>query len=87
MVNTEDERELADAARGVRDAEERLVQALRAYLAPDPLTGRPPHGRIGRAMTLTGWGEQRVKETVNPGLAERRRAQRAAVKQNGGKRT
>ncbi|MDF3144164.1 MULTISPECIES: hypothetical protein [unclassified Streptomyces] len=87
MANTEDERELADALQGLRDAEERLAQALRTYLAPDPLTGRPPHGRIGRAMTLTGWGEQRVKETVNPGLAERRRAQRAAAKQNGRERT
>lgn len=81
MQNVDGEQELDDAVQALHAAEERLVQALRTYLTPDPLTGRPPHGRIGRAMTLTGWGEQRVKETANPGLADRRRAQRAAAKQ------
>ncbi|MFF9908861.1 hypothetical protein ACF1HU_36305 [Streptomyces olivaceus] len=55
-----------------------MTRALRAYLAPDLVTGRPVHGRIGRAAHLTGWGEQRVKEIANPALAERRRAKRTA---------
>ncbi|MEU6392932.1 hypothetical protein, partial [Streptomyces sp. NPDC046939] len=61
-----DERELADAVTALRAAEARVVEALRTYLSRDPVTGRPPHGRIGRAAQLTGWGEQRVKETVTP---------------------
>ncbi|MFD7295280.1 hypothetical protein ACFV9W_18520 [Streptomyces sp. NPDC059897] len=71
-----DERELAAAVAELQAAEERVAEALRAFLARDPVTGRPVHGRIGRAAQLTGWGEQRVKETVTPALAERRRAKR-----------
>ncbi|XIG72356.1 hypothetical protein C1N81_01200 (plasmid) [Streptomyces sp. SGAir0957] len=62
----------------LRAAEARVAEALRTYLSRDPVTGRPAHGRIGRAAQLTGWGEQRVKETVTPALAERRRARRKA---------
>ncbi|MFF1400085.1 hypothetical protein ACFVZD_40670 [Streptomyces sp. NPDC058287] len=54
-----------------------FVVALRVYLASDPVTARPVHGRIGRAAQITGWGEQRVKETVTPALAEHRRARRS----------
>ena len=71
-----DERELVAAVAELQAAEERVAEALRAFLARDPVTGRPVHGRIGRAAQLTGWGEQRVKETVTPALAERRRAKR-----------
>ncbi|MET7727778.1 hypothetical protein [Streptomyces mirabilis] len=70
------ERELADAVEELRAADQRVAEALRAYLARDPVTGRPVHGRIGRAAQLTGWGEQRVKETAAPALAARRRARR-----------
>ncbi|MEV5607538.1 hypothetical protein [Streptomyces sp. NPDC052225] len=72
----EGESRLAAAVAELHAAEERVAEALRAYLARDPLTGRPVHGRIGRAAQITGWGEQRVKETVTPALAERRRARR-----------
>ncbi|WP_190138633.1 hypothetical protein [Streptomyces longispororuber] len=75
-----DERELLEAVQALQTAEQRVAAALRAFLARDPVTGRPPHGRIGRAAQLTGWGEQRVKETVTPALAERRRAKRKAHK-------
>ncbi|WP_234018943.1 MULTISPECIES: hypothetical protein [unclassified Streptomyces] len=71
-----DEGELIAAMTELRAAEERVAEALRVFLARDPVTGRPVHGRIGRAAQLTGWGEQRVKETVTPALAERRRAKR-----------
>lgn len=74
----EDERELVDAVAALRAAEARVAGALRTFLSRDPVTGRPPHGRIGRAARLTGWGEQRVKETVTPALADRRRAKRKA---------
>ncbi|MGW8987799.1 hypothetical protein ACWGQ9_34765 [Streptomyces parvus] len=76
MSKVDDERELAEAVAVLRQAEERVAEALRAFLVRDPLTGRPVHGRIGRAAEITGWGQQRVKETVTPALAERRRAQR-----------
>ncbi|MFH8736784.1 hypothetical protein [Streptomyces sp. NPDC017964] len=76
VSDVDDERELAEAVRVLKAAEDRVVHALRTYLARDPLTGRPVHGRIGRAAHITGWGEQRVKETVTPALAERRRAKR-----------
>lgn len=78
MSADETETELTAAVQAVRDAEERLTTALRAYLAPQPHTGRPVQGRLGRAMAVTGWGEQRVKEAVNPELAAHRRAQRKA---------
>ncbi len=74
--NVSDEGELIAAMTELRAAEERVAEALRVFLARDPVTGRPVHGRIGRAAQLTGWGEQRVKETVTPALAERRRAKR-----------
>ncbi|MFD4998695.1 hypothetical protein [Streptomyces buecherae] len=73
-----EERQLKDAMAALSRAEHDVARALRAYLAPDPVTGRPVHGRIGRAAHLTGWGEQRVKEIANPALAERRRAKRTA---------
>ncbi|WP_420038134.1 hypothetical protein ACN2WE_41085 (plasmid) [Streptomyces sp. cg28] len=76
MSDPGDERELAEAVEALRAAEERVAAALRAFLARDPVTGRPVHGRIGRAADITGWGQQRVKETVTPELAVRRRAQR-----------
>ncbi|MFI7386583.1 hypothetical protein [Streptomyces sp. NPDC049813] len=79
MTDRDDERELAEAVAALRAAEERVAAALRGYLSRDPVTGRPAHGRIGRAARLTGWGEQRVKETVTPALAERRRAKRKAT--------
>ncbi|MFJ9041434.1 hypothetical protein ACIRF8_33325 [Streptomyces sp. NPDC102406] len=79
MTDRDDERELADAVAALRAAEERVAEALRGFLSRDPVTGRPAHGRIGRAARLTGWGEQRVKETVTPALAERRRAKRKAT--------
>ncbi|MEU3708513.1 hypothetical protein [Streptomyces catenulae] len=75
----EDEGELAAAVEALKAAEERVAAALRSYLARDPVTGRPVHGRIGRAAQITGWGEQRVKEVVTPELAERRRARRAGT--------
>ncbi|MGP3776859.1 hypothetical protein ACTWJ8_39115 [Streptomyces sp. SDT5-1] len=78
MSEPDDERELAEAVAALRTAEERVVEALRVYLSRDPVTGRPVHGRIGRAARLTGWGEQRVKEAAVPALAERRRAKRKA---------
>jgi hypothetical protein len=77
VSDADDECELAEAVRALKGAEDRVAAALRAFLARDPLTGRPVHGRIGRAAQITGWGEQRVKETTTPGLAERRRARRA----------
>ncbi|MFJ9083872.1 hypothetical protein ACIRL3_15740 [Streptomyces sp. NPDC102384] len=73
-----EERQLKDAMTALHEAEGSVTRVLRAYLAPDPVTGRPVHGRIGRAAHLTGWGEQRVKEIANPALAERRRAKRTA---------
>ncbi|MFJ8955282.1 hypothetical protein ACIRO1_34840 [Streptomyces sp. NPDC102381] len=73
-----EEGQLKDAMTALHAAEDDVTRALRAYLAPDPVTGRPVHGRIGRAAHLTGWGEQRVKEIANPGLAERRRVRRTA---------
>ncbi|WP_425824692.1 hypothetical protein [Streptomyces fractus] len=76
MVHVDEERELAEAVASMRAAEDRVTEALRVFLARDPVTGRPAHGRIGRAAHITGWGEQRVKETVTPALAERRRAKR-----------
>ncbi|MEU0354346.1 hypothetical protein [Streptomyces cyaneofuscatus] len=76
MSDADDERELVAAMADLRAAEERVVEALRVFLARDAVTGRPVHGRIGRAAQLTGWGEQRVKETVTPALAQRRRAKR-----------
>ncbi|MFF9479476.1 hypothetical protein [Streptomyces sp. NPDC014733] len=76
---TEEEHELAAAVEALKAAEERVAAALRGYLARDPVTGRPVHGRIGRAAQITGWGEQRVKEVVTPELAERRRARRAGT--------
>ncbi|WP_327667979.1 MULTISPECIES: hypothetical protein [unclassified Streptomyces] len=76
MSDAGDERELVAAVAELQAAEERVAEALRVFLARDPVTGRPVHGRIGRAAQLTGWGEQRVKETVTPALAERRRAKR-----------
>ncbi|WP_055566874.1 hypothetical protein [Streptomyces atriruber] len=78
MSDASDERELVAAVAELQAAEERVAEALRAFLARDPVTGRPVHGRIGRAAHLTGWGEQRVKETVTPALADRRRAKRKA---------
>ncbi|MGW4177066.1 hypothetical protein [Streptomyces rubiginosohelvolus] len=60
--------DLADAVHALHTAQENLTTALRAYLAPDPVTGRAAH--------LTGWGEQRVKELANPALADRRRAKK-----------
>ncbi|MFJ8957630.1 hypothetical protein ACIRO1_46845 [Streptomyces sp. NPDC102381] len=72
----DEERALAAVVSELRAAEGRVAEALRSYLARDPLTGRPEYGRIGRAAQITGWGEQRVKETVTPALAERRRAKR-----------
>ncbi|GAA3169310.1 MULTISPECIES: hypothetical protein [Streptomyces] len=75
----DDEGELAAAVEALKVAEERVAAALRGYLARDPVTGRPVHGRIGRAAQITGWGEQRVKEVVTPELAERRRARRAGA--------
>lgn len=77
MGDLSEEQELVAAVEALRAAEDRVAAALRTYLARDPLTGRPVHGRIGRAAQITGWGEQRVKETTTPGLAERRRAKRA----------
>lgn len=77
VSEVDDERELADAVEVLKDAEGRVADALRVYLARDPVTGRPVHGRIGRAAQITGWGEQRVKETATPALAERRRARRS----------
>ncbi|WP_399095685.1 hypothetical protein ACGH2B_27935 [Streptomyces sp. BBFR2] len=77
----DDEHELAAAVEALKAAEDRVTRALRAYLTRDPVTGRPAHGRIGRAARITGWGEQRVKETVTPALAERRRAKRAATEE------
>ncbi|MFF1459691.1 hypothetical protein [Streptomyces sp. NPDC058330] len=68
--------DLADAVHALHTAQENLTTALRAYLAPDPVTGRAEHGRIGRTAHLTGWGEQRVKELANPALADRRRARK-----------
>ncbi|MDR3084487.1 MAG: hypothetical protein LBV60_26830 [Streptomyces sp.] len=82
MADLQEEQELAAAVEALNAAEERVTTALRAYLARDPLTGRPVHGRIGRAAQITGWGEQRVKETTTPGLAERRRAKRAVRAQD-----
>ncbi|WP_251076831.1 hypothetical protein [Streptomyces benahoarensis] len=79
VSDADDECELAAVVVALKAAEERVAAALRTYLARDPVTGRPPHGRIGRAAQITGWGEQRVKETVTPALAERRRAKRAAT--------
>ncbi|WP_371524613.1 hypothetical protein OG302_42205 [Streptomyces sp. NBC_01283] len=76
VSDVDDERELAEAVAVLRAAEARVTAALRVFLARDPVTGRPVHGRIGRAAQLTGWGEQRVKETVTPALAERRRGKR-----------
>ncbi|MFZ3573942.1 hypothetical protein ACOKM5_44125 [Streptomyces sp. BH097] len=78
MSDASDERELVAAMAELQSAEKRVAEALRVFLARDPVTGRPMHGRIGRAAQLTGWGEQRVKETVTPALAERRRAKRKA---------
>lgn len=78
MSDASDERELVAAVAELQAAEERVAEALRVFLARDPVTGRPVHGRIGRAAHLTGWGEQRVKETVTPALADRRRAKRKA---------
>ncbi|WP_338693080.1 hypothetical protein V2W30_01930 [Streptomyces sp. Q6] len=75
-ASVDGEGRLVDAVAELRAAEERVAAALRVYLARDPLTGRPVHGRIGRAAQITGWGEQRVKETVTPALADRRRAKR-----------
>ncbi|MGP3777155.1 hypothetical protein ACTWJ8_40605 (plasmid) [Streptomyces sp. SDT5-1] len=72
----DEERELAAAVAELHAAEERVADALRTYLARDPVTGRPVYGRIGRAAHITGWGEQRVKEIVTPELADRRRAKR-----------
>ncbi|MGW6143694.1 hypothetical protein [Streptomyces sp. NPDC055140] len=72
----EDKRELADAVEVLKDAGDRVADALRAYLARDPVTGRPVHGRIGRAAQITRWGERRVRETATPALAEHRRARR-----------
>ncbi|MER5950306.1 hypothetical protein ABT127_30100 [Streptomyces sp. NPDC001904] len=77
MPDVDDERELAAAVAALKVAEERLTAALSTFLARDPVTGRPVHGRIGRAAEITGWGQQRVKEIVTPELAERRRGQRA----------
>ncbi|MFI7005276.1 hypothetical protein [Streptomyces sp. NPDC050145] len=77
MSDVMGERELEEAVQALRSAEDRVTDVLRAYLERDPLTGRPVYGRIGRAAQITGWGEQRVKETATPGLAERRRAKRA----------
>ena len=71
-----EEQHLKDAMAALHRAEQDVARALRDYRAPDPVTGRPVHGRIGRAAHLTGWGEQRVKEIANPALAERRRAKR-----------
>ncbi|OKI04041.1 hypothetical protein A6A06_38745 [Streptomyces sp. CB02923] len=76
MLDANVERELVAAVEVLRVAEEQVAAALRVFLARDPVTGRPVHGRIGRAAEITGWGQQRVKETVTPALAERRRAQR-----------
>ncbi|KUF19227.1 hypothetical protein [Streptomyces silvensis] len=76
MLDANVERELVAAVEALRVAEEQVAAALRVFLARDPVTGRPVHGRIGRAAEITGWGQQRVKETVTPALAERRRAQR-----------
>ncbi|MEU6840440.1 hypothetical protein ABZ930_01030 [Streptomyces sp. NPDC046716] len=83
MSNTDAEHELFRAVEALRVTEERVVAALRDFLARDPVTGRPVHGRIGRAAEITGWGEQRVKEIVTPALAERRRAKRAGGKADG----
>ncbi|WP_234018904.1 MULTISPECIES: hypothetical protein [unclassified Streptomyces] len=83
MSNPGDERELTEAVVALRAAEERVAAALRVFLARDPITGRPVHGRIGRAADITGWGQQRVKETVTPALAERRRSQRGDSKEGG----
>ncbi|MFE6895125.1 hypothetical protein [Streptomyces sp. NPDC057694] len=76
MAELDDEHELAVSVAALKTAEERVTAALRAFLARDPVTGRPVHGRIGRAAEITGWGQQRVKEIVTPELAERRRSQR-----------
>ncbi|MBO1332577.1 hypothetical protein J3486_15095 [Streptomyces sp. VRA16 Mangrove soil] len=73
---------MAEAVAVLKAAEERVAAALRTFLARDPVTGRPVHGRIGRAAEITGWGQQRVKETVTPALAERRRAQRGDAKES-----
>ncbi|MET8558923.1 hypothetical protein ABZV64_28780 [Streptomyces sp. NPDC004959] len=80
MAYEGDERELGEAVEALMAAERRLAQALAVFLARDPVTGRPVHGRIGRAAQITGWGEQRVKEAATPALAERRRARRAGGK-------
>ncbi|MER5949447.1 hypothetical protein ABT127_25680 [Streptomyces sp. NPDC001904] len=81
VTNVDAEQELARAVEALRATEDRVAAALRAFLARDPVTGRPVHGRIGRAAQITGWGEQRVKEIVTPALAERRRAKRAGGKE------
>ncbi|MFJ4714283.1 hypothetical protein [Streptomyces sp. NPDC088785] len=73
MTHGGEERELVEAVAALKAAEERVAAALRVFLARDSVTGRPVHGRIGRAAVITGWGQQRVKETVTPELAARRR--------------
>ncbi|MFD8565730.1 hypothetical protein [Streptomyces sp. NPDC059639] len=83
MSNVDAEHELAQAVEALRATEERVAVALRAFLERDPVTGRPVHGRIGRAAQITGWGEQRVKEIVTPALADRRRAKRSGEKEGG----
>ncbi|RII11153.1 hypothetical protein DSC45_29270 [Streptomyces sp. YIM 130001] len=83
MSYVECEADLAEAVERLRAAEARVADVLRVYLARDPVTGRPVHGRIGRAAQITGWGEQRVKETVTPALAERRRAKRTSPEEEG----
>jgi hypothetical protein len=63
----------------MQQAEGEFLEALRAHMAPDPVTGRPEHGALGEVQEVTRWSLRRIKEHNNPALAERRRSQRNAA--------
>ncbi|MFJ9815031.1 hypothetical protein ACIRU3_07115 [Streptomyces sp. NPDC101151] len=70
---------LTEAVRALEQAEERVRALIRDALTSDPVTGRPPQGRIGQVQDATGWSYRKVKEWQNPDLASRRREQRRTV--------